>query len=80
MIPKDALTVCRSKASDFWSKCLSVTGIVFSLDTRTAGTYPTLFQICGKLSTYTTGLSHQTIQLRDKAIISWKKINKYDFL
>lgn len=79
MIPSDVLTVCRSKASDCLSKYLSVTGIAFSLDTRNAGTYPTHIQICGKLSTYTTGLSHQSVQLSDKAIIPWKKLNQYDF-
>lgn len=65
--------MCRSKASDYLSKCLSVTGIAFSLDTRNAGTYPTLIQTCGKLSTYTTGLWHQIGQLSDKALISQKK-------
>lgn len=52
---------------------ISVTGTGFSLDTRNVGTYPKLIKICGKFSTYVTGLSDQAAQFSDKATVFWKK-------
>lgn len=67
LISVDVLTECRTRVSGYLPSYISATGMAFSLDTRNVGAYPKLIKICGKSSTYITGLSDQAVQFSDKA-------------